>query len=433
MHRTIKEIFFTFGFQVYWGLIGFIISIILARTFSNEEYGQYSIIMKYIMIMHTFGLLGLDIAGINYMSNKKIPGSVLSKHILPFSFVSGIVFFFVAWALFPIIYEFSPAINICFYAAIPFNLLMCVTCALILGSNHILSYNFSNNARDTLYIVLIVIFVIGFGGGFPTAAIMYVAATVISFLISLWFLYLFGLLSWKKDAFDRKIFTGLLSFGKYTYISDVLWFLVLRLDILMVGYFLGLKSAGIYTVASQLADIMRFLPRAISLVIIPKIPTFTPDQTKKIILLLSKSMFLILSLIFVGVYILGEKTLQITYSAKYTSAYTSLILLTPGVLFLGISQILSGYYVAKGYVKIFIPISASALIVDVILVILFVPEYGLPAAAIASSISYFVSFLVCLVYYFKKEHLQIKDIFITSIDIKEMVKVFKSLVENNGE
>lgn len=430
MRRTTKEIFFTFGFYVYLGLIGFIINVFLARVFSTEEFGRYNIIMKYIMIMHTCGLLGLDIAGINYMSNKKFPGSVLSQHILPFSFLSGFLFFFVAWILFPIIYGSSPLINLLFYTAIPFNLLLCVVCALLLGSNHILSYNMVTNVRDTLYVIFIIVFVIGLRGGFSTAASTYILSTIASFIISLFFLHRFSLLSRKQDSYSPAIIKELLNFGKYTYLSDVLWFLVLRLDILMVGYFLGEASAGIYGVASQLADVMRYLPRALNVVMMPKIPTFSPDKTKRIIVLLSKSVFLILTLILAGVYFLGEKIIQLTYSVKYSTAFPSLILLTPGVLFLGISQILSGYYVAKGYVKIFIPISASALIVDVVLVILFVPEYGLPAAAIASSISYFISFLVCLVYFFKKEHLQIRDLFISSIDIKEMVKVFKSLVGN---
>jgi len=201
-------------------------------------------------------------------------------------------------------------------------------------------------------------------------------------------------------------------------------FLVYRVDVFIVYNILGANATGIYGIAVLFVELLKYISKSIQLVVIAKIPTYEHLEGSKSIVLLMKFIFLIL--LFMGIVFIkfGESLIVFVYSEKFLESSLLIIYLVPGIIFLGLSQVMSGYFIARGWVKIFILTNFCALSLNVLLDIIYIPVYKLTAASISTSIAYFVSFIIILVYFLKKEKLKLSVFLPTRNDIEIIKSLF---------
>jgi len=290
--------------------------------------------------------------------------------------------------------------------------------SVILGYNRIYKYNILENSRNVFYIIFLLFFVIFAGLQFQHVAIFYAVSSGLSVLFLLWFLRAEKLFSFKGFRLSGRIIKDVLSLGKYSFLSGVLSFLLYRLDILIVHYFLGSEGTGIYRTAVVMAELLKYIGRSVQLVIVPKLQEYGKEKSRTVLIFLSKVIFLTLLCGSLLLAFFGEKIIYFVFKESFLPSYIPMLLLFPGIICYGISQVLSGYYVSSGRIKIFVPIAATALVINVVLDFIFIPHYGLIAASLSSTISYMIGLSISIIYFMRLENVSVTEWFPNSEDIR---------------
>ncbi len=108
-----------------------------------------------------------------------------------------------------------------------------------------------------------------------------------------------------------------------------------------------------------------------------------------------------MSLVILG---LSEIILPLVYGKEFSQSVLSLRILLVGAVFHSVTKVFSVFIVTQGKMLYNVWAVVGGVIVTLVLDVLLVPAYGIEGASIATSISYFVIFLILflvLIYKFK--------------------------------
>jgi O-antigen/teichoic acid export membrane protein len=175
---------------------------------------------------------------------------------------------------------------------------------------------------------------------------------------------------------------ALLSFG-VTSLTQI----VQRVDILIVGGYLGSQPAGLYAVAAQVGDVLLVVPAALGFVIFRRgaldVQSHWPDALRMIAITGA------FGLLAAGtVALLAAPLVRAVFGAEYLGAVDALRLLMIGIAALGIQAVVSAYVAARGRPRAVFAAWATAALVNIGLNLIVVPDHGIEGAAVVSSLSY---------------------------------------------
>jgi O-antigen/teichoic acid export membrane protein len=126
-----------------------------------------------------------------------------------------------------------------------------------------------------------------------------------------------------RPAFDRKFAGEIISFGKWIFISSIVYFLSTYLDRLILGNYVSLALLGVYGIARSLGDVFsQFGTRLGNAIIFPKIAS-TEHRGPVLAARLARprGQFLIAFLGAIALFIaLSEPLIRILYDARYHGA-----------------------------------------------------------------------------------------------------------------
>lgn len=189
------------------------------------------------------------------------------------------------------------------------------------------------------------------------------------------------------------------SYGLNTFINNIVSFLNHRLDLMVVGYFLGVGSAGYYSFASQVCEKMAIFSQAYCTILFPKLVRVN-DKRERINIVLSQivSLSLIITPVFIVFYFINSFIIEVFFNDKYTNSYEIIDILLWSVFIVSIERIVFTYLSSIGLVKINAKIGMATLIVNAFLTICFVSEYGVIGVAFATLLSSLISALLAYCY-----------------------------------
>ena len=187
----------------------------------------------------------------------------------------------------------------------------------------------------------------------------------------------------------------LLRFGMKEHAGNLAQYLNLRLDLLLVGIFLGAREAGLYAVATSVAEVVWFVPDALGTVLLPRIARGAPETARAAA---SRACRIALgaSTVLAGlILVLGGVALPLLYGADFAPAWEPLAWLLAGVVLLSVSKILSKHLSGTGHPGLAARASLVSLTATVVLDLALIPVLGLAGAALATTIAYGVHAAVC--------------------------------------
>lgn len=197
-----------------------------------------------------------------------------------------------------------------------------------------------------------------------------------------------------------------LGFGLKGYASNALQVLNYRVDVLLLAAVAGPAAVGSYSVAAGVTTTLWLLPQAVSDIVFPRVASLSSaeggDAEQQRRFVETKSLRHVVLLVLVGCVALavGMYLLIVPiYGRPFEDAIELGMIRLPGVALLGIAGVLSASYVGRGR-----PIYSlwTALIVTpstMVLYALLIPAHGATGAAIASSLSFTLSFVLALWFY----------------------------------
>jgi O-antigen/teichoic acid export membrane protein len=406
----------------------FITSILLARFLGPEGQGMVTALFVIPNIMVSIGDLGIRQAATYYLGRKEydvqeIFSSSLFMWIMTSIFSAIIVFIFYS---IPSTSSYPNILILIGLSFTVFKILESYLNGVLQGMIFInqLNIKFMIEFLTRMIIVLVFVGVIDFG----------VYGGAASKLVSIIFVIIYSLYVIRKKlkiSFriekNNELIWKLISKGIIFALALFILQLNYKVDIIILEALVSSEEVGIYSVGVQLAELIWQLPLAISMVLFSKSANSKSDKeaSDRAVKLLRLSL-LILTIGGIIFAIFSEVFINLFYGVEYSDASMIINLLIPGVLIATISKILHPSLSARGYPLYGLYVFILPLLINIILNLIFIPEFGINAAAISSTVSYTIGGITYAIVYSKKVNIKIRKLlFVTKEDINMIISLVK--------
>lgn len=398
----VRRVGITFTTQISIYIISLIASIITARMLGPSGKGQIAAAMAIFSIVLQFVHLGLTQGLLYKGARDETDGKRAAFFAILLSLTNGIV-----GTIILLLLEYSgfgatrniPEKALIFLAAgMPFSLLIMYAGSVLLAREYIGPMNVVNLSAEIIRLAgLFVLMVIG---SFTTlnVILLWLITSILTSLISLLSLKFRIGFSFKLEIdYLKKIAVVGLRF----YILDALIFLLLRSDIVLLNYLRNSYEVGIYSIAVTLADRVLLTPRIVGTILLPRVVK-QAEGTRDFQNMVSRMTSLMMGVILLVVLIFANPVILLLYGKSFAPSFVPLMILLPGIFFLGLNSILMPHFVAKAYPPISFIAPSVGLLLNVVGNVVLIPHFGYVAAALTSSFGYGVMYFVFALSY-KKE------------------------------
>jgi len=167
--------------------------------------------------------------------------------------------------------------------------------------------------------------------------------------------------------------------------------------LLVVNHFRGAAEAGVYSVATQFGLLLMLLPSVIATLLFPRV-TAEQDAHGETTWLVTKHTALIMLVCCLAA-VPVSFLLPLVYGAAFSNATMLLLILLPGVYLIGLESVLVQHFSALGLPRAIPVYWLVTLVVNLVLVLALVPQFGAYGAAIASTVSYALIFALVTFYF----------------------------------
>lgn len=402
-----------FSTHVAWTLIaralilagGLIASIIVARVLGAEGLGALAVINVTVAVALQVGCAGLPSANTYFISRDRSELAPVWANALVFGLAAGILLAVLVTSL----AYFRPTLfgNVSFQliltaaVSIPFQLVTFLGLNVFLGIDRIAQFNLLDALSQTFVLVNAVVALVVLAAGLSVLVALNTAASI---LISAAVIWMIGRIvaqqeKGKKFRPDMELLRRMARYGIKFHVAVVASLLIFRADLLIVNHFRGEAEAGSYAVASQMAMLLMMLPGVIATLIFPRVTAARDTEGHLIMRATRHTSFIMLVVCLVAAP--AAFLLPLLYGAAFKDVPVQLLILLPGVYLVGVESVLVQYFSGTGLPAAIPLFWLVTLLLNVILNLLFVPTFGARAAAVASTASYALIFLL-VGFYFRR-------------------------------
>jgi O-antigen/teichoic acid export membrane protein len=194
-------------------------------------------------------------------------------------------------------------------------------------------------------------------------------------------------------------------------LNGVATYLNLRVDVFIIMFVLGRSELGVYSVGIAIAEALWQMSRSVAAAVLSRVARGGKEDAAR---LTAKAARISLSLGAVGAIAIAAVVHPIVvglFGQSFSAAIPVTLALLPGVVLYSAMPAISQFFSQQvGEPKIPLAVSVTSTVLCAVITALTVRRYGLMAGAIATSISYGVSFCVSLVYFGRETSLRPLDV-----------------------
>jgi len=202
-----------------------------------------------------------------------------------------------------------------------------------------------------------------------------------------------------RPRWDRGFNREALRTGLTGQASNVLTFLNLRLDTMLVPAFVGLGAAGVYFVATRVSEVLAQLSNAAAAMLFPHVAAAAARRatgtTERVVRLT------LVGTLLGGVVLAGCSgiVLNLVFGAAYRSGTMSLIIMVAAMLPLAFGRVLAADLKGRGRVGVVSIAAGAGAVITVAADVALLPIWGIAGAAVASVLAYAVTAVMLAVAY----------------------------------
>jgi glycosyltransferase involved in cell wall biosynthesis/O-antigen/teichoic acid export membrane protein len=187
---------------------------------------------------------------------------------------------------------------------------------------------------------------------------------------------------------DRVLLRRSVAFGVKAYVAQVFFFLVLRVDQVLVRGYGGYRQLGLYALATTAAELLWVLTDPLAAALIPHQARARTGEDRRLSFAMARLSLWISMAAAVGGWVLAPIAIRIVYGPTFAGAASAVRLLLPGVVALAATRPLRAMLVKEGRAAILSALGVGALGLNIALNLLLLPRIGIRGASIASSVCY---------------------------------------------
>jgi O-antigen/teichoic acid export membrane protein len=318
-------------------VIGFPLSILLARWLGADDWGVYRMVATIQGVCALIATFGVSVALIKYTAEYKYERDKLTQFVtagLATSVSLGVLVGVLLWALSGLLADLfqmpslSHLLKILAFA-FPFSSVFQSLTGLLNGLREMRTFAFLTVLQSLLTITFTVVFIAGFKLAVEGAIIAIVCSVAATGIMSWYFArnYLRFNIHHLKDNIQK-----LLSFGSRVFGSNVVAFLSNQGGILITGYFLAAKEEGYYGLAVSLGSFFLLIPSSIATITYPAASEYWSQNNHMALqTMIDKSIkysTCALLPIGLGVGFFAKDIITLIYGAEYINAAVPLCIFT---------------------------------------------------------------------------------------------------------
>jgi O-antigen/teichoic acid export membrane protein len=363
---------------------GLLSSVITARFLGPEGRGAFFFWTTLAAIAIQFGNLGLHSSNTHLFAKQRVSLSVLLANsacvsLLVACFVVGCVA--VVALLSPDIVSGRWVYLVPTIILIPTGLYFTLGVNLLVANDRINDYNAFELTNRTLTVAALCIAVY-FLRSVQSAL---VAIGVVSLLLCL-ALHLHLLRQAGKAKPSYKVFRQGFGYALRAYVAAVFAFFVMRLNVFLLEGRVAGEVFGVWSVATQLFEVLMVIPGAFALVLLPRVMKST--RPFEMMRSQARSMLLVMVAIAGAVILAGKLAIVSLYGPEYSNAYGLLLYSLPGAIAVGVVTVISQYLAAEGMPLQLVWIWFGALVFQCAGAVLAIEAFGAKGAMMALSATY---------------------------------------------
>ena len=402
--KIAKESTITFSGMIYGNINRYLYTLLLARWVGSEFLGIYSLANSVRLISEVFGKMGMEIGVMRFVSllnpdieKKKIQRLIGSavKMTMAFSVVIMAGLLVSSGFIVTHILKGPPLLKIVlmvFAIAIPFNAITLVVAFATQGFKRLKYKIFITQFLNPT--ILLVVMIISFW--FISVEVALMAPMLVSSIIG--FIVMFAVLKkltgvknqqLLKAPFDRE----LLVFSYPLMFVTILLTLMHWMDILMLGAFTNASTVGLYHPAARTAGLLQALLTSFLSIYSPMIAQFHAKSDQKNMsgsYKLVSRWLLTFSIPVALIFLVYPKKVMLLFGAEYLPSANVLIVLTAATFIHAILGAAQSTLSMTGHTRLVLWNAIVAFVINIILNIILIPNYGMIGAAWATLISLFV-------------------------------------------
>ncbi|MBI2673327.1 flippase [Candidatus Woesearchaeota archaeon] len=405
LEDSFKSLFKGAGF-VFFGLIiskilGYAYRLIVARL-GPEEYGLLSLGLAIAGILTTISLFGLDAGILRYVANfrasnenEKIRGSILSGIKLSTYFSLLIAFLlFVLSDYIALQFFHEPRLSVIIKIlaiTIPFDNVRTIIVSALRGFERAEYDIYSRAITENIVKVIATLILIYLGYGVFGATIAVSISLISSFFLAFYFIEkkVFPLI--KSKIANTEIKEELLIYSWPLLFNNLIVILLTWVDTLILGNMRTAAEVGIYNAVTPTSKLILIFPQALSILFLPiatRVYKNSKEELDAFYNITFKLIFIVNGLFLMIFLFFPKQVMNILFGAEYIPGYLGLIFLTVGFFIHGFMYNSRDLLLMVKKTRTIMYITTFSMIVNIILNIILIKNYGVSGAAMASGISY---------------------------------------------
>ncbi|QTQ08958.1 oligosaccharide flippase family protein [Macrococcoides canis] len=403
--------------------IGFLISIIIARSLGPTLQGKYAIFILIPTLFYNIGNLGIGSSAI-YLLNRDYKNRysyiLLIKKIIYiltiFNTILGSIFLYIYVNYANIDVSINEFLMI--VLLIPVLLVNNIILFLFQALRNFSQFSFNSLLPKILQLLFLVLFIIIDKNTLFLTLLIFLVSNLLSTIYSIYKLE--KIISKVEKNITPISVKEFIMYGLKTHLANTVTFLNYRLDQLLIGLLINSYSVGIYNISVLIVEKIWSLTNPLITVLFPEMSRLE-DINKKVELTNKLSRIIVISNFFIGIlfFIIMRPFIIITFGKEYIEAVNVTNILLIGILAMNIDKILSNFFASVGHPEINMKITNYTLISNLILALIFIPKFGIMGAALSTTMSYLITFVLKVKRYKIYNDVSYKDIlFIKGQDIK---------------
>ncbi len=424
INKIIKNILWLISDSLFLLLLQFFIGVKIANHYGSAQYGNYNYIVTFIGFSAIlFELINLRVVK-KYYEKNNFRDVIYNVTFFRYSISILITVFIIISKLFINIDNFTYLIFILLAVD---NIFLTSTTGIENYYEYILESKKVVMVSNTVKIISSILQYIGIILNY--SIIIIPCIKIISSIIRIIILKILFYKDYgksKKHKIDFNLLKNIIKESYYLWLSYVAFLIYTHADKIMIGMMLGDKEVGIYSVGSQLSFIILIILSPIPVSIFPKMLKMYQDDQKKYLdyflkintLITQLYIFIIISSIFVL-----KHTFHFVFTSQYNDAVIIYIILCFSVLFKANGSLQTNHMTIKKITKKSFYKTFIGLIINIILNYLLISKYKIFGAAIATSLTHFITLF--LIDFFIDEYKEQAIIQLKSFNISYLFKIFK--------
>ncbi|WP_020619918.1 oligosaccharide flippase family protein [Paenibacillus daejeonensis] len=196
-----------------------------------------------------------------------------------------------------------------------------------------------------------------------------------------------------------------------------------RIDIVFLERLTSATEVGLYSVGTNIAELIWQLPTAIGLILFSrsagsKTTEAAVARTSKLIRLVVPTLVVCGTLF----WLMAPVMIDLMYGSAFAGSGTIIRYLLPGIIIMVIFKLLHADLSGRGAPLFSMRVSLLALVVNIVLNLMLIPGYGAIGSAVASSISYGIAGLLFVWLYVRREGIPLRSVLLPTAEDRQEIR-----------